>query len=90
MKVQFTKFAKKALDKVYEWHKERGAGKAGRKIRAAILRKAMMLKEHPYLGQEEELLKDLELGHRYIVEGNYKIVYFIADKLSSSAELFDT
>ena len=53
MQVQFTKYANRALTNIYGWHKEKGYRKTGRKIRASIIRKAMRLKGHPLLGQEE-------------------------------------
>lgn len=90
MQVQFTKYANRALNNIYEWHKEKGYRKTGRKIRAAVITKVMLLKDQPLLGQEEENLKELELGHRYLVEGNYKIIYFIVEDLVVVSDIFDT
>lgn len=41
------------------------------------------------MGQEEERLKKLELGHRYLVEGNYKIIYYIKGKIVYITDIFD-
>ncbi len=90
MKVIFTLPARRALDGIYERYKSHNMGKTGRRIRSAIVKKAMLLKSHPNLGQEEENLKSMELGHRYLVEGNYKIVYRVAVNIVVISDIFDT
>lgn len=48
------------------------------------------LEKHSQIGQIEELLKELDGGHRYIVNDNYKIIYKIQiDKLYIT-DVFDT
>jgi plasmid stabilization system protein ParE len=44
-------------------------------IRDRILDTADLLLDNPKLGQEEEYLVHLGLGHRRLIEGNYKIIY---------------
>jgi plasmid stabilization system protein ParE len=90
MKVIFTLPARRALDGIYEWYKSHDMGKNGRKIRAAIVKRAMLLKSHPNLGQEEENLRGLGLGHRYLVESNYKFIYRVADNIVIISDIFDT
>ncbi len=63
---------------------------SGRRIRAAVIKKAMLLRTHPQLGQEEPSLKLLNLGHRYLVEGNYKIIYRLIDQEVFITDVFDT
>ncbi len=50
----------------------------------------MLLKEFPKMGQIEENLESLGLGHRYLIEGNYKIIYRIQGKIISITDIFDT
>lgn len=90
MKVQFTDPAKEALDEVYERLRRKGLAKTGRRTRAKIILKAMALKDFPYLGQEEENLEQFGKGHRYLVEGNYKIIYRIDDPIVFVTDIFDT
>ncbi len=92
MKIKFLKSSRRKLDGIYDWYKEQGAGMAGRKIRAAVLKKAMRLRANPYLGQIEFTLEELGQGHRYLVEGHYKIIYFIdtANQLVVITNIFDT
>ncbi len=48
-------------------------------IKDIILDAADTLLEQPLAGQREYLLEHLELGHRRLVEGHYKIIYKIVD-----------
>ncbi|MCF8247494.1 MAG: hypothetical protein K9J37_20895 [Saprospiraceae bacterium] len=74
MTVILLKKAELRLDEIVEYYQRLGYGKRGRRIRVAILKKALLLKEHPNLGVIEDKLVELGLGHRFLVEGNYKIM----------------
>ena len=43
----------------------------------------------PLLGQREELLKDLSVEFRYLVEGNYKILYYTLPEKVVISLVFD-
>lgn len=90
MKVLITRHAIFAMDEVVEYYRNLGNGKYGRKIRAAVLKKALLLAKFPFMGAEELLLQELGLGHRYLVEGNYKIIYRIEDDIIYITDIFDT
>jgi toxin ParE1/3/4 len=59
-------------------------------IRDEILNRVFQLKKFPYSGQEEELLKKLKLGHRYLVSGNYKIIYRVWNSVVFINSVFDS
>jgi plasmid stabilization system protein ParE len=90
MTVILLKKAELRLDEIVEYYQRLGYGKRGRKIRAAILKKALLLKEHPNLGVIEEKLTLLGLGHRFLVEGNYKIIYRSEGQYILITDVFDT
>lgn len=49
-----------------------------------------MLTQYPHLGQEEETLKHLGQGHRYLlVEPFYKIIYLIIKPIIYITDIFD-
>lgn len=75
MRVKLTNNAQSSLREIYEYYKEKKMGKVGRKIRAKVLQKAMKLKQLPYQGQVEDQIEHDEFEYRYLVEGNYKIIY---------------
>ena len=90
MKVTISQKAQSNLAEILEYYRQKGYLKHGRKIRARIISKIMRLKDFPKIGQEEENLKELNLGHRYLVEGNYKILYRIAENEVLVTYIFDT
>ncbi len=47
---------------------------------------------HPRVGQEEELLKERDESYRYLVHGNYKIIYSTDTEHEwiKIADMFDT
>ena len=81
MKLVVTEPAKLHLKAIHDYYKEKASTKIANKIKSGIIQKLKFLQEFPLAGQEEEYLTGLNLGHRRLVEGNYKIIYRIAVKL---------
>ena len=90
MKIRFTQKAKDQLIEIFEYYKDNSQARYGRQIRAKIISRTSLLKDHPYTGQEEENLKHLQQGHRYLVEGNYKIIYRVEGNAVLIIRIFDT
>lgn len=90
MKVRFTDQAKDCLKNIFENYKDKGASKYSRTIRGKIIRKSLQLKEFPSLGRIEENLEKMELGHRFLVEGDYKIIYIVIGSDIFITDIFDT
>ncbi len=71
MKVEFTDPAEESLRKIYCRHTKEVA----KKIIERILLKAGSLSTFSKRGRIVEELRSLNQEHRYILEGNYKIIY---------------
>jgi plasmid stabilization system protein ParE len=59
------------------------------KISNGIVDKTLLLEQTPRIGQKEEMLLHLNKEIRYLIEGNYKIVYWIDQDVISIATVFD-
>lgn len=59
-------------------------------IRDQILDSTDILVKYPKLGKKEEYLEHLNLNHRRIIEGHYKIIYRIDKKIIYITDIFDT
>ncbi|TAJ10282.1 type II toxin-antitoxin system RelE/ParE family toxin [Marinilabiliaceae bacterium JC017] len=59
-------------------------------IRNRILDKADSLQQHPYQGQKEPFLEHLDLDHRRVIEGHYKIIYRIINDCIYITDIFDS
>lgn len=90
MKLVITEPAKLRLKEIHDYYKENVSEKIAGKIRHGIIRKLKSIRKNPLVGQEEDMLKGLGLGHRRRVEGNYKIIYRIDSKTIYVADIFDS
>ncbi len=89
IKVLWSDSAIEELKEIHDYFVVAAGLKIATKIVNAILDKSILLEKNPRLGQEEDLLKHKSQQIRYLVEGNYKIVYFIAKNHVVIATVFD-
>jgi len=75
MKVIWSDFASKMLKDVYTYYKKGANIRIAKRIKKEIFSSTKRLEKNPKLGQIELYLEQLNEGHRYIIEGNYKIIY---------------
>ena len=80
MKVSWTNFALNSLHDIFAYYKENVSVIVARNIKDNILSSTRQLEQHPLSGSVEALLTDLNEGHRYLIRGNYKIIYKIQNK----------
>lgn len=91
MIVILTHKAQMKLDNLLEYYKRIGYPGQGKKLRARILKKALILQGGISIGPIEENLAELGLGHRYLVaEKNYKIIYRSEGNNVFITDIFDT
>ena len=77
------------LRSIYDYLYFNVSKKVADKISNAIVDKTLLLEQTPRVGQKEEMLAHLNKEIRYLIEGNYKIVYWIDDDIISIATVFD-
>ncbi len=90
MKIVFSPEANDCLVEIVEYYRRKGKTVFGRKLRAKIILKANNLKEFPKLGPVEGKLTTEDIEYRYLVEGNYKIIYLIIKDYILITDVFDT
>ena len=91
-KVIWSNFAENELDKIFEYYLEKAGLNVATTIIQNILAEPNRLIDNYEMFQTEELLLNREEIYRYIVCGNFKIIYSvnIAFKLIKIADVFDT
>lgn len=87
--VVWTEPAKMRLRGISDYLKKEAGKRIAKKIRDQIYARANILVENPKAGQREELLKDRPEEFRYLVEGNYKIVYWLEPGKATISTVFD-
>ena len=89
MNIIWTNPAKKDLRKIFNYFKKKVSLKLAQKIINSILANTSILKTQN-IGIKEQLLIHLEQEHRFIIDGNYKIIYIIQDNTVYITHVFDT
>lgn len=77
------------LQKIHDYFNSTANLKVANKIVDTIVDKSITLENNPKIGQIEKLLKHKQKEIRYLVCGNYKIVYWIENKFVIIATIFD-
>lgn len=91
-KIIWSDFAETQLDQIFEYYVEKANLRIAKNIIEKIILEPNRILLHPEITQIEELLLDREKEYRYLVCGNYKIIYSIdtKQKLIMIADVFDT
>ncbi len=90
MNLVITNPAKSNLNKLYNYYKKEVSKKLAERIKLDLLKTISLLNTHPYIGQKEESLAALNLNHRYLVNGHYKIIYRIEGDTVYITDFFDS
>jgi plasmid stabilization system protein ParE len=90
MKIIWSDFSSDILIEIYLYYKEKAGYAIAKKIKSQIFKSTKQLIKHPISGQIEQTLKHLGEEHRYLVEGNYKIVYKQVKEGILITDIFDT
>lgn len=88
LKIYWTEFAKKQLQEIFEYYKEKVSLKVANKLVVGIVQKTINLKTQPEIGALEELLNKRKEKFRFLVYKHYKIIYWI-NKLENRIEIVD-
>ena len=90
MKILITNYAKLQFREIVKYYKFIAGKNVSDKIKINILKALDLIKENPWSGQIEENLIGLNLSHRRIVKGNYKIIYRLEGDIILITDIFDT
>ncbi|MBA5791697.1 type II toxin-antitoxin system RelE/ParE family toxin [Flavobacterium sp. xlx-214] len=77
LEILWSKFAEDKLQDIFYYYKYKVSLKTARKIINETVDKTIDLDKNPKIGQIEELLAERPQEFRYLVTGNYKIIYYI-------------
>lgn len=85
----WTNFAISELKNIFLYYRMVAGDKTADKIRKSIFNSTKPLIKNPLIGAIEVNLTELKQGHRYLVEGNYKIIYRLIDNNIYITDIFD-
>lgn len=91
MKIVWSERSLKDLDIIFEFYVFSASINVAQKITGKLIEKVKILTSYPEIGVVENLDFDVPFEYRYIIEGNYKIIYRIVEqKAILIARVFDT
>ncbi len=90
--VFWTRFAENKLDDIYNYYGSTASPKVAQNIVNELIDRTLDLETHPEMGPKERLLENRLQEFRYLIEGNYKIIYYINHNLQRIEifNVFDT
>jgi plasmid stabilization system protein ParE len=88
LKIFWTHFAKNELQKNFQYLKENASLRVAKNETKKIVKETKRLKNHPEIGQVEELLTGRAHEFRSLVHQTYKIIYWINTE-KSQVEIVD-
>ncbi len=91
LRIAWTQFAENQLQDIFGYYLEKANAEVSNKLANSILNRTIDLIKNPFWGQTEESLKHRSEGFRYLVEKNYKIIYWIDENnvVVNIANVFD-
>lgn len=90
--VIWSNFAEKQLDEIFDYYSTNASLRIAQELLISLIHSTELIANNPYIGQVEELLKERSEQYRYLVQGNYKIIYSVDREQVSIkiADIFDT
>ena len=89
LKIVWTDTAKFQLEDIFNYHKDKTSLNSAKKIISKIISKSILLENNPNIGRKEPLLENRKFEYRFIIESNYKIIYWNEKKYIKIATVFD-
>lgn len=90
MEIIWTDFAIENLKIIFEFYAVKANKKVAHNICKQIFNTTKQLINHPNSGQKELYLEKLEKDYRYVLSGNYKIIYNVEDSKIIISDVFDS
>lgn len=89
IKIEWSELSEKQLKEIYDYYSFEASTRIAEGIINKIIDRVTILQSNPLTGAKEELLSEYPEDFRYLVESNYKIIYWVKDNLITIASIFD-
>jgi toxin ParE1/3/4 len=92
LEIFWTQLAEEKLHDIFQYYKYKAGVKIAKKIITEIVDRTLILEQNSKAGQIEELLVNRKYEFRYLISGNYKIIYYIHKEVNKImvANVFDS
>ena len=83
LKVEWTEFAENQLLNIFEFYYDGQNKSYCDKIIESLIKRTFILESNPFIGQIEDWLQNRFEQNRYLIEGNYTIIYFVDESINT-------
>ena len=83
------RYSQVSFEDIYNYYKLEASIKVAKKLVKGLIDRTIQLEKIPKSGAKEPLLSHRKHEYRYLVEGNYKIIYWIDESYIIIAAVFD-
>lgn len=89
LRVFWTDTARIQLEEIFDYYNDKASVIVARKLVNKLIDRTIQLEKNPNSGHKELLLSERKFEYRYLIEGNYKIIYWKQDNYVKIATVFD-
>jgi len=89
IKVLWTESALNNLEDIFEYYKYKASLRIARNLVRGLVKSTIQIQNSPNIGKKEELLANRIFEYRYLIVGNYKIIYWLEDNYIKISTVFD-
>jgi len=89
LKIEWSESSAKQLQNIYNYYLSEAGKRVADRIIDKIIERVDILYQNPFAGAKEEFLTEYPEEFRYLVAGNYKVIYWIGKNIITIASVFD-
>ncbi len=89
IRIVWSELSERQLKGIFDYYSVAASQRIARKIINRIINRVFLLEKNPYAGTKEELLINYDEEFRYLVDRNYKVIYWKDENLITIASVFD-
>lgn len=89
IRIEWSELSEKQLKDIFDYYSYEVSSGVAKKIINRIIDRVSILERNPLAGTKEELLNDYPENYKYLLESNYKIIYWKKENCITIASVFD-
>jgi len=89
IRIEWSELSERQLKDIFDYYSIEVSPRIARKIINRILNRVTLLESNPLAGPKEELLANYPEEYRFLVESNYKIIYWNMNNVITIVSVFD-
>jgi plasmid stabilization system protein ParE len=89
LKILWLDSARMQLEDIFSYYRDNASLLIAQKLKNQIYNRTCQLETFPESGPREPLLSSRKFEYRYLVEGNFKIIYWVDKQTIKIAAIFD-